>query len=222
MNTMMVSPLLRISESGPVSVKNDDRVHLRQGELDGACGPYCMVSALIALDKMRRERAQNMDQWDGRTREGRFRDALMAFGTLNSEGTSCWDLVWLTDYFKNVGLQAAYVEGSKKTVVNAVSAAVANKQMPILAVDWQGGGAHWLLVVGCQGVRDANGTEQLTHLLCLDPGYETTSISLWNVVIEVFKPNGDSANQGYMSSNHWDASGRAIKCQIRDAVILSA
>ncbi len=80
MNTMHVSPLLTVSPEGPRSSKTGDQIHLRQGELDGACGPYCIISALIALGLMRRSNVlENMATWKGSTREGRFRDALYDF-----------------------------------------------------------------------------------------------------------------------------------------------
>lgn len=44
MNNMLVSPLLKVSPDGPVSSISEDLIHLRQGELDGACGPYWAVS----------------------------------------------------------------------------------------------------------------------------------------------------------------------------------
>ncbi|HHF0294284.1 hypothetical protein [Pseudomonas aeruginosa] len=220
MQTMLVSPLFKASAEGPVSSESRELIHLRQGDLDGACGPYCMVSALIALGLMTRKSAKNMDRWDGRTREGRFRDALYAFGVLSSEGTNGDDLQWLTDHFKGVGLQARYVEGVKKQVFNNVADAIESGDMPIIGVEWPGGGGHWMLAVGYQGAMIEDEL-QLTHLLCLDPNQELPKVSLWNAVLEVFDDQGASVNQGRMSSNHWGMSGELGKCQIKDTVILS-
>ena len=83
MNQMFVSPWLSVSPSGPVTCAHPhahDYVHLRQGEMDGACGPYCVVMTLIALGVMSRDQARSLDSFDGRTRLGRFRENLMAFG----------------------------------------------------------------------------------------------------------------------------------------------
>lgn len=220
MQTMLVSPLFKASAEGPVSSESGELIHLRQGDLDGACGPYCMVSALIALGLMTRKSARSMDLWDGRTRQGRFRDALYAFGVMSSEGTDGGDLQWLTDHFKGVGLRARYVDDSKKQVFNNVADAIESGDMPIIGVEWPGGGGHWMLVVGYQGVL-LDGGPQLTHLLCLDPGHELPKVSLWNAVLEVFDGHGSSVNQGRMSSNHWGMSGERGKCQIKDTVILT-
>lgn len=221
MNTMLVSPLFKVSPNGPVSSEAGTLVHLRQGELDGACGPYCVVSALITLGLMDRDDVlENMHAWKGSSREGRFRDALYAFGVLSSEGTDCSDLLWLTDYYKRVGLQADHVEGSKDHVFECVADAVESGKLPIVRVQWQGGGGHWLLVVGYQG-KAVGDDLQLTHLLCLDPGQEAPKASLWNAVLEVFNSDGASVHLGRMSSNFWGMDGNLTKCQVKDTVILS-
>lgn len=224
MNTMFVSPLLRVSPDGPVSSLGNDLVHLRQGQLDGACGPYCMVSALITLGLMdRHDVQQNMHSWKGSTREGRFRDALYTFGVLSSEGTNGEDLLWLTDFYKRKGLEAYHVSGTKTEVFATVCNELESGAIPIVGVEWPssaGGGGHWLLVVGFQGIETEDDI-QLTHLLCLDPGQESPRASLWNAVIEVFNHDGSSANNGYRSSNYWGMDGYPIKCQVKDTVVVS-
>lgn len=218
---MVVSSLFRVSPDGPIASERGELVHLRQGELDGACGPYCVVSALITLGLMEREDAlNNMRSWKGSSRHGRFRDALYAFGVFTSDGTFGHDLVWLTDYYKRVGLVADHIEGTKKQVFDNVAAGVDEGQLPIVGVDWMGGGGHWMMVVGYQGVL-LNDDFQLTHLLCLDPGQEGPKASLWNAVIEVLDQTGASANNGRMSSNFWGMDGKLTKCQIKDAVLLA-
>ena len=224
MNKMFVSPLLAITSSGPVSAGNQELVHLRQGDLDGACGPYCMVTALISLGLLSRGEAIHMDQWDGRTREGRFRDALLAFGALTVEGTTGGDLLWLTDFFKSTGLNAEFISGSKKQLFQQVTDAIEQGKLAVVGVKWQGGGAHWLLAVGHQGVAQVKGQEaelQPTHLLCLDPGQETPKTSLWNAVLAIFNEDGSSQHLGRMSSEHWGLDGNETKCQLFGAVVLS-
>lgn len=221
MNTMFVSPLLKLSPDGPFSSELNDLVHLRQGDLDGACGPYCIISALIALGLMDRQNIQeNMHRWKGSAREGRFRDALFSFGVWTNEGTTADDLLWLTEFYKRKGLDAYHGSGSKKELVKNICFELESGNLPILAVDWNGGGAHWLLVVGYQGIEKDDDI-QLTHLLCLDPGQNTPTISLWNAMIHVFNDDGSSSNPGYMSSQYLGMDRNSLKCQIRDVVVLS-
>ena len=221
MNKMTVSPWFSISPEGPITCATDENplVHLRQGELDGACGPYCMVMALIALGVLSREEACNMSEWDARTREGRFRDKLKSFGTLVNAGTDTYDLTWLAEGFARKGVWSEEVTGSKKSTLKRLIKAVDDWQIPILSLYWESGSGHWLIVVGYQGIEYEEGF-QLTHLLCLDPASEAPYISLWNAVIEVFNADGESVNKGTYSANHWDVDGYQVQCQISTAVIL--
>ena len=94
----------------------------------------------------------------------------------------------------------------------------------MVGVKWQGGGAHWLLAVGHQGVaqvKDQEAELQPTHLLCLDPGQETPKTSLWNAVLAIFNEDGSSQHLGRMSSEHWGLDGNETKCQLFGAVVLS-
>jgi len=220
MNKMTVSPLLIVSPQGPKASSTKEMVHLRQGDLDGACGPYCLFMALIALGLLNRHEATHMSEWDGRSREGKLREALKDFGSLISNGTYGSDLVLLTDFFKVKRLSAKHVQGSKKHVFQVAAEAIAENRLPVIGVRWSGGGSHWLLVIGFQGVEQ-DGELQLTHLLCLDPGHEAPKTSLWNAVIEVFNPDGSSVNSGRLTSDYWGISGEKEKCQIEETVILT-
>ena len=221
MNIMQVSRLFSVAPNGPVSAASGELVHLRQGDLDGACGPYCLFSALITLGLLQRDDLlENMSFWKGSSREGRLRDALKKFGVLSSDGTFGWDLVELTSYYKRMGLIAQHDESSKKQVMQSVCKAVDDDELPIVGVDWIGGGGHWLLVVGYQGVKEGDHIQR-THLLCLDPWQESPKASLWNAVIEVYDAEGGAVNKGRLSSNHWNMRGEVTKCQVKDTVILS-
>ncbi|MDH1053613.1 hypothetical protein [Aquipseudomonas alcaligenes] len=221
MNIMQVSRLFSVAPNGPVSAASGELVHLRQGDLDGACGPYCLFSALITLGLLQRDDLlENMSFWKGSSREGRLRDALKKFGVLSSDGTFGWDLVELTSYYKRMGLIAQHDESSKKQVMQSVCEAIDVGRLPIVGVDWIGGGGHWLLVVGYQGVKEGDHIQR-THLLCLDPWQESPKASLWNAVIEVYDAEGGAVNKGRLSSNHWNMRGEVTKCQVKDTVILS-
>lgn len=220
MNMILVSPLLAVSSDGPVAIRNNEQVHLRQGDLDGACGPYCIFMALIAMGIMTRSEAQNMHTWDGRTLEAKFRENLEQFGAFIRNGTEGKDLVGFAKHFKSRGIKAVHLEGTKKIIFLEAKNAIDQCNLPIIEVNWQGGGAHWLLVVGYQGV-DNDGNTKLTHLLCLDPSETNPKANLWNLVLEVFKPDGTSVSKGVFTSNYWGSDGNITKCQIVGAVILS-
>lgn len=219
MNKVTVSCRLGLSSEGPVLAGTSELVHLRQGDLDGGCGPYCLSMSLIASGLITRHEAQNLNQIDGRTRIGRFRDALRAFGPLFAEGTSDDDLVWLTDFFKQFGLNARQVSGTKRVVFDDVVSAIDSGSFPIIRILWERGERHWVLAVGYQGIEQ-NGQMQLTHLLCLDPGEASPITSFWNAVLNVFDSEGRSVLKGRLTSLHWGMNGVENKCQIEGAVIL--
>lgn len=219
MNKMTVTHRLSVSPEGPREVRNKDLVHLRQGDLDGACGPYFLISGLITLRLLRRKRVMNMKSWDGRTREGRFRDALANFGSLSCNGTTSEDLVWLTGIDKTKKLGAHSFTGSKTHIVESIAVAIDQDCLAIVGVHWAGDAGHWMLVVGYQGVEQS-GKTQLTHLLCLDPAQEAPKTCLWNAVIDVFRHDGSSTNVGKLASLHWGMNGATSKCHIDSAILL--
>ena len=222
MNKMTVSTWLLVSPEGPVTCAQQDgkeKVHLRQGGLDGACGPYSVVMALITLGILRYAEATSMYQWSGRSREGRFRDELKKFGALVSEGTDGRALVGLVDMFKTQRVGAEYLTGTKRDIVDAVKQTVDQCNVPIIGVAWAGGSGHWMMVVGYQGYEE-DGQFQLTHLLCLDPASETPKTSLWNAVIAVYEDDGASVGSGPLPSVYWGHDGVAGKCRIDDAVLV--
>ena len=226
MNRMFVSPWLSVSPNGPVTIAHDhnhDLVHLRQGEMDGACGPYCVVMTLIALGVMSREQAQSLDRFDGRTRLGRFRESLMCFGALVSEGTDDFDVSWLVDIFRRVGVTAEPVEiaARRKKTIRNIADAIDELKIPIVGVDWEDGSGHWLLVIGYQGYQ-ANDEEelQITHLLCLDPTSDAPRVSLWNAVIEVFEEDGEAVNEGRYYCRHWGPNESPTACRIGGSVVV--
>lgn len=219
MNRITVHSRLAISANGPVSIESGQMIHLRQGDIDGACGPYCICMALIAANVLTRDAVTDLGSADGRSREGRFRDALHAFGAMSVDGTSDDDLLWLADFFKSRGLAARQVSGNKRAVFNEVVSAIDTGGLPIIKVLWQGGGRHWLLGVGYQGT-EFDSSFQATHLLALDPGQPNPTCSMWNAVIEVFNSDGDTAHSGRLTSMHWGMDGREWKCQIEGVVVL--
>ncbi|MFF7863785.1 MULTISPECIES: hypothetical protein [unclassified Pseudomonas] len=220
MNKMTVSPWLMVSPDGPLTyARNGQLVHLRQGGLDGACGPYSVVMALVTLGVMCYEEVQNMYLWHGNSREGRFRTEIRNLGALVSEGTDHKDMLRLVECFSGVGVGAEYVAGSKKDIVQQVQDAVDCQCAPIIGVRWPGGSGHWMMVVGYQGYEEG-GNFQITHLLCLDPGSDTPRTSLWNAVIEVFNEDGSSVASGPLPSLFWGFSGEPRSCRIEEALII--
>lgn len=58
--------------SGGLCNVHGDKVHLRQGDMDGACGPYCLVMAMLVRGQLRRRQAKGLERVDSRSRYGRL------------------------------------------------------------------------------------------------------------------------------------------------------
>jgi hypothetical protein len=118
---------------------------------------------LITLGVMSREQAQSLGRFDGRSRLGRFRESLMAFGALVSEGTDDFDVSWLVDVFKRAGVVTDVLDVAprRQTTIRNIADAVDDRKIPIVGVEWDCGQAgHWLLVIGYQGYQ-ANDEDEL-------------------------------------------------------------
>ena len=66
--------------SGGLCNVHGDKVHLRQGDMDGACGPYCLVMAMLVRGQLRRRQAKGLERVDSRSRYGRLMKALDQHG----------------------------------------------------------------------------------------------------------------------------------------------
>lgn len=223
MNKMFVSPWLMVSPEGPITCadENSDLVHMRQGDADGACGPYALMMGLITLGTLKREEAVNMGNLDGRRPAGRFRNALLEHGALISKGTSTQDLINLAWHFRVDGIAPELITGNKSELVKAIQDAIKNDAVPLLFVSWSKLEAHWLMVVGHQGYEEENGFYQPTHLLCLDPGSEAPKASLWNAVIEVRDEEGKALRGGTYTCDHWGLDGRVSSCKLDQVLMLN-
>lgn len=219
MNVMNVMPQLSLSPCGPVN-EAGEQVHFRQGDLDGACGPYSLLMSLVANGIISRFETSYMGLNDGRTRLGKFHNRLAEFGGLINNGTNGCDLDWLVDCFRNQ-ISLEKFSGNTRSMVTELVAAVTNGYSTIIGVDWPGGEGHWLLVVAYQGqvveVAGAKSQTNVTHLLCLDPFPEAPRVSLWNAVLEVQTADGTVVNSGPFPSNHWGGV-EPSKCRITNGL----
>lgn len=221
MNVMNVMPQLSLSSIGPVNAAGE-AVHFRQGDLDGACGPYSLMMALVANGIISRDEASYSGLQDGRTRLGRFYKRLIEFGGLINNGTTDYDLDWLLDCFRNQ-ISLGKINGTTRSLVTDLVGAVTSGYSTIVGVNWPGGEGHWLLVVGYQGQitygLDGDSKTNVTHLLCLDPFLEAPRVSLWNAVLEVQTGEGLVVNTGRYPSNHWGGIN-PTKCLITNGLAI--
>jgi hypothetical protein len=169
---------------------------LRQGDLDGACGPYSIMMALILSEVLSLKQAKNL--WngsvDGRTTFSKFvkkLDALVTKGTTDDDLKSLFlaiQRVVGTPKIKKLGMSilvSAIDQSVLKglALLSAVQHHIDTYDRPvILMLDWSSSEAHWVVAVGYQ-VRIKEGKQELANILTLDPGAPTGKISAWNGVL---------------------------------------
>lgn len=222
MNKMFVSPWLTVSSEGPVTCVGEGsrQVHMRQGDADSACGPYALMMGLITLGALEREQINLMGIWDGRSRAGRFRNALIEHGALISRGTTAAGLISLAGHFRGDGITADLFDGNKKELADTAQAAIKNYAVALICVRWSKQAGHCLMVVGHQGYEDG-GVYQITHLLCLDPESEAPKASLWNAVIGIYDKEGKALRGGTYTCDHWGMDGQVTACKLDSLLMLA-
>lgn len=127
-----------VSPEGPITCAFDEPglVHMRQGDADGACGPYALMMGLITRGALKRDHIAYMGDWDGRSREGRFRNALQEHGALVSRGTTTKDLIGLAEHFRREDILPELVNGNKKELVEAVQKEIKREAVALICVSW--------------------------------------------------------------------------------------
>lgn len=169
---------LSISSVGPVV--DGKLIHLRQGDMDGACGPYCMMMCLLILGIIRRDQALAPDNLDGRTAIGKLWAYFRHFKAFFADGTTIADLEKLLSVFKrHINIESSSSTGSdaRKFVFNQLQ-----KNHPVILGIHGNGLAHWVVVIGWD---DAEGDGIPERFLLLDPGLDSPRTSAWNAVIDL-------------------------------------
>ncbi|KVX03036.1 hypothetical protein [Shewanella frigidimarina] len=218
MRIVNVLPQLQLSEEGVFVGNENNLISLRQGDVDGACGPYSLLMALITQNVLSREEVTDLSEQDGRTRLGKFWNNLYAFDTMVRDGTFDHDLSWLSETFKNHPNGKVFAKdlesSNTRGKVTEIAEAIDNGDPVIVGLDWQGGGAHWAVAVGYEAFD-----EQVTKIMLLDPGFSAPNISYWNAVLSVAKDDGELQEAGRLSCLHW-AQGRSAstKCKLSECL----
>lgn len=201
----LIQPL-ELSRLGPWV--GDGPVHLRQGDADGVCGPYCVLMALMAYGLVGWEKVVEPDVKDRRTRLGRVWSKFGTLGPLACRGSDDDDL---EDILGEFGPSIA-VHHPKQHSPKALSKFIVGElelDRPVIAgIETDSGLRHWVLAVGLdQGEAGMN-------LLVLDPSCEVSSVTAWNAVIEL------SGNRIKYPSEYWSQS-HSEYCVIETAMSIA-
>lgn len=177
MNSIHVIAPLSLSPAGPWSMGGP--VHMRQGDADGACGPYCILMGLLACGLIEREQATGTNARDARTRLGRVWAKFGDLGPLITHGTNDDDLEEIIAAFGPSVALATPPRMSPVALNDFIVSSLLEDHPVIVGIDIRDGQRHWMLAVGLD-----DGNDKL-RLLVLDPSGDMSPLACWNAVIEL-------------------------------------
>ncbi len=156
------------------------QVHLRQGDMDGACGPYAVIMGLLALGLVDRDEVTGTHRLDGRKRYAKLwrcfsdaKDPLLRRGTDLDELREA-----LEQSFPSL-LQVVPAKSRGAGLFKWAQLLIEENVPAIVGFDWQGGGGHAALVVGYECDHEG----KTDSLLLLDPGAAPPRVTVYNATI---------------------------------------
>lgn len=160
-------------------VSNMEQVFLKQGSVDGACGPYCLFMTLIILGVIEYNDATNLWWTKRSSRFGKMLTKMQEHDTLFQNGTHLNQLQDLLEHsFKNT-LELNVSEQKGRALIDFCIEQLKQNKPTIIGVNGVDL-AHWLLAVG----YEENEEGKVCKLFFLDPSGVDNS-NYWNAVIEV-------------------------------------
>jgi hypothetical protein len=187
MKTIKIINSLHIDEKGVQAKTKNGRfqtVHLRQGDLDGACAVYSTMMILIMIGVVKYNDVKvGGNNYDKRYSIERLKKELMDTKGLHRNG----------NYFNNDNyddlkkmLQRSYsqwvtVNHEEENIIDKIDENIEKNQPVLLSISYKVGGTHAIVVIGVEYDNDNNPTK----ILCLDPGYSRPKFTYWNSVIDL-------------------------------------
>lgn len=230
-------PFLFYDHEGPYVVhdarltSDNQRIFFRQGDLDGACGPYALMSALMISGVIEKNcdarRLWSETLLDKRTN---WHKEMMVNGKSSPriiEGTTEKELPRMLDAIqkiikpKQAVRGASLSKGNNEGLMQEVIDHLNNHQLPvILGLEWGKNSGHWVTVVGYQTYDRAGSKETQTDLdnadalLVLDPGAPVPRLCAWNGMLETFREHKKKLPFRYFDSNS------SAECRVADSMAL--
>lgn len=178
---------IRLNEHGTLVNMYNEAIHLRQDDMDGACGPYCVVMALLVLGHIRHDEL-SPKKIDFRTRVGRLLREIWTLGPMVVNGTPTKKMQNLVKAHNCAISNTTTGTGSNlfPLIIEAL-----NESKPVI-LDISGAGLeHWTLAIGYSE----------THIYLLDPGYDLATTSYWNAAIQLNAHAAGIYNYRYANSS---------------------
>ena len=170
-------------------------VHIRQGDIDGACSVYALMMNLLILNTIKRTQLEDLYDKIKKSPEveNLFKEFFGKHGLIRN-GFYFHDVCKLVNKTFGKVIEAKVYENEKENypfnIIDITKEAI-NSDYPImLGIDFKGGGGHAVLAIGYES--DDGG---LFNIFCLDPGYDYNPTSYWNMVISLDINKGQYPHQ---------------------------
>ena len=178
---LLATPLVP-SGAGPVRLDArglQHRVFLAQGDLDGACGFYCIGMALLAVGVIKRA------QFTYHHRNTKaVKTFLEAMQRQLFEGTDVDELINLVSTLP-LPIKADALLLPRRHLIAAMSEALRDGHLLIAGVEGQGGRLnHWVLIVGME-VNRRRRPSTTSAFLVLDASEPRPTVCCWNARLEL-------------------------------------
>lgn len=222
----LINNAVFVTAAKPDELLGGTELAFRQGDLDGACGPYAAMTAMVAAGLLTRQEA--IEIWtkspDRRTKFAKAIDGPPALVKDGIDGDQLKELI--QGALKKVRGKTTYTlrdsldEGEKdrgtigRSLIHIVKSSLDDSEMPvILKLDWEGGDAHWVVAIGYQAEED----DRVAHFFVLDPEFDATRTQIWNGLLSAQPTKPGPRPYPYWSGN----TGKHYRqCQITRAIFL--
>lgn len=205
--------MIRVIETLDVTLdglrlENNQKVHLRQGELDGACAIYSLMMYLIIIRVFTYQQVKD-GHLDKRKSKGRiFREFFENQDGLIRDGLNfAKDIQDGLRFAAKSLVNCVHIDSREETLKTLVEC-VNNNSPLMVGVDYNKHSGHALLAIGYEMIH-----EKVTKIYCLDPGCSIDTTSYWNAIIRI----DDYMNAKYRDS-YITSDGIVNKVLVSDAL----
>ncbi len=180
------------TENGPtvtdtIKTAKPQLIHMQQGSLDGACGPYCLCMALVALGFENHTKLTVLS--DSKTSKYLFSQIAKRSAPLVKDGTTLATMIKYVKGYKKLNDEIIFDKISAKkdddtfnhkSVEKFVIDHLKQDHLVMLASQH-----HWVLVIGLEYQNQLDGNQDPRLFLVLDPSASSPTLSPWNGVIDI-------------------------------------
>lgn len=174
---MKIINKIKLTASGLVVTGTKRKIHLRQGDMDGACAVYSMMMCLIMIKAITPNDVHpDNEHPNGRESKGRLINHFLNYQGMIRTG---YELDKLKEELEHVFKSKVQVIYKDEDVLSNILLAI-DKDIPVeIGIDYKRKGGHAIAVIGYKVEKDS------TLLFCLDPAFPLQEGTYWNNVLIV-------------------------------------